>query len=63
MWFSTLAYVIVTLAAAAATLQPISSSNIKESACSAESNKIVEGGSHFYITTNIELMLKKDGEQ
>ncbi|KAG2742580.1 hypothetical protein P692DRAFT_20198602 [Suillus brevipes Sb2] len=43
MWFSTLAYVIVTLAAAAATLQPISSSNIEESACSAESNKIVEG--------------------
>lgn len=40
MWFSTLAY--VTLAAAAA-LQPISSSNIEESARSVESNKIVGG--------------------
>lgn len=40
MWFSTLAYVTL---AAAATLQPISPSNIEESARLAESNKIVEG--------------------
>ncbi|KAG1764650.1 hypothetical protein EDD22DRAFT_445650 [Suillus occidentalis] len=40
MWFSTLAYVTL---AVATTLQPISNSNIEESARSAESNKIVEG--------------------
>lgn len=60
MWFSTLVYVTL---AAAATLQPISPSSIEESASSVESNKILKGGSHFYIKTNIKFNVEKDGER